>query len=806
MSVPRFSVNNPIAANLLMILLLGGGTYFALTQPRELFPQIEPIAVSINVPYPGSTPSELERGMVIKIEEAIYDLRNVERVTSNIMEGAANILVEFDSGTDVNQAVNDIKAEIDRLQNLPEEAEQIEISKLEIMLPVISIVVFGDTTERNLKAIAEQLRDELLETGEVTEASVSGVREAEISINVDPAKLERFNLTFQEVARQIGSHNIDIPAGDLKAAAGNIRVRTLGEERDVHTLEEIIIRAEPGGQVVRVKDVATVVDGFKETILRGRHNGKPAANVTVSKTSDQDAIRIARAVKEFVASRQSQFGGDVMLDVRDDTTQFIEQRLALLSRNAIFGWILVCLSLTLFLNFRVAFWAAIGVPVALLGSFVVMKFIGYTTNMITIFGLIVILGMVVDDAIVLGENMYRRFQEGLSPREAAIQGAEEVSLPVLATIMTTIAAFLPLAFIDDEVGEMFRPIAGVVIIALLVSLLEAFIILPSHIFGSLNKMKPASVEASKPVQHGDSADSAGATVLAKFAADSPKGWVRRFTEKKEYLLDVRLRDAYVKVLSTVVNWRYVSVTVALTLLMVVVAMIRNDRPPMVMMQEMDSDILTASIEMAAGTPVERTIEALEIVEQACLSVPEIRSVFSLVGQQIMIMPMASMGGRNADPATVGQILIELQPAEQRTRDSEQVLADIRANIRVIPNLASLKLEALDMGPPGADFEIQVRGDDLAVLARAVQYVKDKLSEFEGIEDIRDDLKAGKLEAQVRLSPVGRIAGVTVRDMAMQLRSAFFGAEAQTLQRGREEVEVRVRLQKDARDGLGDLDR
>lgn len=774
-----------------MCLLLLGGLYFARTLPREVFPQIKVAMVNVRVIYPGSTPEEIEKGAVIKIEEAVHDLEDIKKITSTVAEGSAVIRVEFESGTDIDQAVDDVKAEIDQLQNIPEEVEEIRVSKIEVIQPVISVAVFGDTTPRNLKAIAEDLRDELTELDEISRAVVSGVRIPEISVNVNPAKLEKYGMTFQQVANQIGSDNIDIPGGDLKSAGGDIRLRTLGEREDALRLEEIIIRATPDGSVVRVRDVATIVDGFQETIREGRQNGKPAATITIFKTREQDAIRMADAVEKFVEAKRAELGGGAIdIITRDNTADFIKGRLSLLQRNAFWGGSLVLLCLTLFLSFRVAFWAAAGIPISIMGTFIVMDMVGYSTNMITLFAFIVILGMVVDDAIILGENVYRHFQNGLSAVDAAIKGSEEVAIPILATILTTIAAFAPLTMITGTVGEIFRPLAGVVMIALSISLIEAFFILPSHLAGALGRAE--RFRDSRKAKNDTGPSNQPASIFA------------RFWERKEHVLEVELPNAFGRLLSFVVDWRYVSISIALSALALTLILVSNDRPRQVLMQSTDSDLLTVDVIMASGSTVDRTRDAIRVLEKACAELPEIIQVFSLVGDQIQIS-MAGIGSPDADPATLGQVLFQITPAEERDRHSEEILADLRKQVATIPGISMMRFGAMDMGPTGAEFEVEVRGENLEDISPAVQKVKDVFADFEGVVDIRDNLSAGKLEARIALDPVGRMSGMTVRDLAMQLRAAVFGAEAQTLQRGREEVEVRVRLVKEARDSIGDLE-
>jgi len=791
MSIPRFAVNNPIAANFLMIFMLLGGAYFAMTLPREMFPPMKPNAVSITVLYPGSTPADVEKGILIKIEEAIHDLNDLKRITANISEGMASLNVEFENGTDIDQATNDVKAAVDRVRNVPLEVQEIEVRKVEMMFPVISVAVYGDTTERNLREIAQTLRDELLELGKVTKATISGVRDPEIAVEVDPGMLEKYQLTFQEVAMEIGNDNLDLPAGQLKASDGDIRLRTIGERAETYALEDIIVRSDPDGQTVRLRDIATITDGFKEQVKRGRFDGSPAAEITIFKTGKQDAIEISQAVTEFVDSKQAEFSGKVKVAVRGNSSEFIKANLTLLLRSALWGLVLVVLSLTLFLNFSVAIWTAVGIPVAMLGAFIVMRFIGFTINLMTFFGLIVILGMVVDDAIVLGENVFRRFQEGLPAKEAAIKGAEEIAVPVLATILTTIAAFSPLLFASDQMSAMTKAMAGVIIVALLASLVEAFVILPSHLAGALTRIEKKRKRQAK---------------LKLTQEASPPSFLSKVWTFKDHLIDVHIRKFYLRLLDLCLEWRYVSISVSLVALFVVIAMIQNGRPQLVMMAEMDDIMIQANLEMVPGTPVEETIVALERIENAARKVPGILTIYSVVGEQVTMGPSFGGSGGQADPATVGQVLLELQPVEERGRHSDLIMADLRNEVKTIPGASVLKFQGVSGGGFNqSDFEIRVRSEDLESIGRAVAYVKLKLSEYQGVEDIHDNMVAGKLEAQIGLNALGRISGLSVNALASNMRSAVFGAEAQTLQRGRDEVEVRVRLTKEARDSLGDLE-
>ncbi|MGE3181776.1 MAG: efflux RND transporter permease subunit, partial [Phycisphaerae bacterium] len=644
---------------------------------------------------------------------------------------------------------------------------------------------------------------------------VGGIRKAELTVEVQPEKLVEYDTTLAEIARRIRETNLDLPAGTLKTVGENIAIRTLGESDKANQIAETIIRTSPSGRVVRVRDVGQVIDGFEDVDLTARYNGRPCVDVTVYKTGDQDAIEIANKVKAYVAGKMHQelprtfamrfqnalgnttpeqeiyaaaaadaFPPGMQLEIHSNLARFIEGRLELLTRNAVFGLILVFVSLLLFLNWRVAFWVMIGLLISVCGALMLMQMLGASLNLISMFGLIVVLGLLVDDAIVVGENIYARVEHGEDPHLAAVRGAEEVAWPVTIAVMTTVGAFFPLLFIEGQIGDFFGVLPIVVMCALAVSLLESLSILPSHLADWLHPMKPREVAAA--------ADSFGRRLLTKF-----------------------FLEPYEKILHVTVRYRYVSAAILLALLMITMGLfmgldntgkpIPGGRVKFVFIQNMDSETLLANLEMPIGTPVAATSAAMKKLENVILDrerFPEISNMFSLIGAQVQ----ADEGGATASANShLAQAIIELTPSDQRDKTSDQLINEFRAAVGVPQGVNSLRFNAIHGGPAGAEIEIEVTGRNEAHLKEVSDELKAELAKYEGVFDIDDDNDIGRREMRITLRDAARPLGLSTQSLATEVRGAFFGIDARTLQRDDEDVDIRVRFPESRRRNIYELE-
>ncbi len=797
MKIIRSSVDNPVAVNILMFAIIFFGLYKGLTITREFFPQVELDLIVVETPYPGATPEDVEKGINTKIENAIEGVQGIERVTANSFENRGIIVVKIDGG-DPRIIADDIQTEIDRITDFPEEAEETKVTIVEQQVPVISVVMYGNTTERRLKRLAEEVEDDLLASPLISKAIISGTRQEEIAIELDPEKLDAYGLTFQSVGVAVASNNIDLASGEIKSDQGRIVVRTLGERDAALQMEDILIRSDSLGSAVRLGQVANVRDTFEERELRGSFQGKRAAQVTVFKRSDEDAIKIARWVKEYIKEKKEEYAGEsIQLDYRVDLARFIQERLELLSRNALQGLVLVFIALTLFLNFQLACWVAVGLVVSFLGTFVLMDVWGATINLISLFGLILVIGLIVDDAIVVAENIYFKLEEGREGHVAAVEGAEEVVRPVIATVLTTIVAFAPLAFVDGLMGDFMSVLPIVVIASLALSLLESFTMLPSHLaeYGKVPKRWRVGAEKSEE----DEPALPNQSQIIRVSREM----IQKFNVNKDKVLGEGLVNKYVKLLHLAVTWRYVTIAAAVFVSLFTVALVIAGFLPFVLFQDVDSETLVAELEMANGVEAIETERALKRIGSVVQGWPEVKSVYTVVGFKEEAEVQAF-----ADPATIGEVVIELVSAEIRQKEgmrtSDQITNQLRESVGVIPGALNLKYRSRDAGPGGPEIELFLRGSDPIELAAAVRYVKETMTEYVGVKDLEDDQDLGKLEVRVEMKESARSLGLDVEQIARQLRGAFFGFEAQTLQRGQEEVEVWVRLAEDSREKLSDL--
>jgi multidrug efflux pump subunit AcrB len=782
LNIARLSVRNPVAVNLLMIFVIVSGAYYWVDLVREFFPNSEAEQVFVTIPYPGATPEEVEKSVTRRVERELDSVEDVEEIESKVLEGLTIIQLSLESGADRQRVLNDVRTEMDKVKpDLPDGAEDPEISEVRPTVPVVGVVVHGDVGESSLRDVARDIRDELLDLPDITRIVMSGVRDREIWAEVQPERLDEYGLTFEEVGRAIAGGNLDLPGGQLKAAEGNVRVRTMGEEDRAKEIESLIVRSRADGTAVRLRDVARVRETFEDRVELGRYDGRPAVLITVFKTPEQDAIDIAGRVKQFVADRPQRLSGAVDLSITSDLSRFIEQRLDLMKRNARVGLILVLVALALFLDLRVAFWVAVGLPIAFLGTFTAMHFLGATINLISLFGLIVVLGLIVDDAIVIGENFYAKLEAGMSPAKAAIAGTSEVGIPVLAAVLTTIAAFLPLMWLEGRVGTFLGVLPLVVISALGVSLIEAFIILPSHL-GHIRQRD----------------------LLRPFPR--LKALFLRLRDIRHDLLDVRLPRVYERGLRVVLRWRYASMAAAAAISAAALGLLVGGIIPFVLLQETDAETIAIDLEMAAGTSEDRTLETITLIEGRALALPEVKSAFSVIGAGF-----SDRGRLNpADPATVGQLVLELVTAEDREekgqRTSKEIVTILRRGTGDIPGVSRLSIRSRGGGPQGRDIEVRVRSDDLPTLTLAVEHIRGLLAKFNGVDEIEDDLTEGKLEVRLRLLDTARSLGLTTRALALQIRHALYGFEAQDLQGEDEEITVRAVLPLSARREIGDLGR
>ncbi len=772
---------NAVAANLLMITILALGAWSMTSRlPLEVFPAFERDVVNITVAYRGASPEEVEEAAVIRIEEAIADLNGIESISSSAFEGQGLVQVEVQKGRNPRDVLDDIKNKVDAINAFPDEVERPIISVQEFRREVISVVVAADLPEESLGQLGERVRDDLVNLPQVTQVELMGVRPFEISIELSDTVLERFGLTFQQVTEAIRRHSVDMPAGSLKTRDGEITLRTKGQAYRGADFARIPLFTRADGTRLTLGEAAVIHDGFEEESLFSRFNGKPAVLIEVYRTGDQNAMDIGAAVRGYVERSRDRFPPGVLIDYWRDRSRIVRLRLETLLTSAWQGGFLVFLCLTLFLRLSVALWVCVGIPISFMGALLVMPELGVTINIVTLFAFIVVLGIVVDDAIITGENIYRRLKKGESGLGAAIVGAQEVAVPVTFGLLTTVAAFLPLMFMEGHRGPIFAQIPMVVIPVLLFSWVESKLILPAH----LAHLRVRG-EATGPW-----------TRLQGAFADGLERWVA---------------GIYQPFLEKTLERRYLTLVVFAGFSFVVMTFVASGRYGFTFFPRVQSETARATLAMQTGSAVEHTIRHARRMEAVALELQE-KYRHPESGQSVIRHILTSVGwragrssSRGGDPE-LAQISLELVAPEERlvAITTSELVSEWRRGIGVIPGARELNFRA-EIGRGGDPIDVQLMGQDFERLSDISGQIRQRLSQYEGVFDIQDSFENGKPEIALVLRPEAALLGVSASDLGRQVRQAFFGAEAQRLQRGRDDVRVMIRLPRDDRKNLAALE-
>ncbi|MGQ4808521.1 Multidrug resistance protein MexB [Candidatus Entotheonellaceae bacterium PAL068K] len=748
----RLFVRNSVFVNLLMLVILLAGGLIYLTITREIFPEFSLDSISINTSYPGASPQEIEKLITMKMEEEIADLDGVDSLYSESQEGLSLITVELAKDAEITRVLNDLSSAIDRIEDLPEDAEDSIIREVKNAFPVITVALFGELAELSMKEIAEEVRDAIRDIPGVATVYLSGTRDREIWVEVDPSRLEQYRLSLQDIQKALEARNLNLPAGTIKSERGEFLVRTVGEILEARELERVILRSDPQGNVLTLSQVARVRDHFEEPVTFGRFNGKPAINLAVSKEKTGDAILISRAIRQFVADYEPRLPPGAHLDVFNDLSVYVKNRLNTLKRNGLTGFALVLLFLCMVFRFRVAAMTALGIPIAFAGALILMQGSGITLNMLSMFSLILVLGIIVDDAIVVSENVYRHMEAGLSPEEAAVLGTKQVMAPVVATILTTIAAFLPMLLIGGTMGKFMSVLPKVVSFALVASLVEALVILPSH----LTDWAPRNLQE----------------------ASSPRS--ERWHQQ--------VRSVYTRFVAFCLRWTSVSLVASLGITAVIVTFAVT-RLPFILFHEFESTQFFINLETPTTSKLADTQKVVVRAEQIVMETlppTELRSLAANVGLIFLDVNRIVLGSNG------GQLSVELTEAHQRTRSSKEIIKALRERTRNIPGATKIQYLEPQAGPGGPAIEIRVIGDDFGVLQQIVDQVKGFLASFPATKDIRDDFLPGKKELRIVARPEARSLGMDVASIARQVRSSFYGAESSKILRSNEDIPIMVK--------------
>ena len=775
---------NTVFANIILSMIFLAGGMAAFMMIRESFPQFSLDYITIEVPYPGADPEEIEEGISRKVEEAIEGMEGIKRYTTYSSENIGTTLIEVQENYDTNEVLDRIRSKVGSISTFPVDAEEPIITEMLVKNLVCTLGLSGNMPEKRLKEWAEDIKDEIQFLPEVSQVEVFGVRQYEIGIEVSEEKLREYGLTFSDVAEAVRNSNLNMAGGTIRTKGEEIRVRTVGRKYTGEELSKIVVLASPKGDVITLDKIAYINDGFEEDPIKLTLNDKPAVALTIFKTPEEDDLAIADAIDKFIEKKNGELPEGLRIEKLLDITDLLKDRINLLTKNGVIGLCLVFLILWLFLDIRLSFWVGMGMPISIAGAMAILWSMGETTNMISLFGLIMVLGIIVDDAIVVGEAIFVHRKIGKPPLRAAVDGVCEVGMPVIAAVTTTIVAFLPLAYIGGIMGKFIKILPIVVIACLAISLVECLIILPAH----LSHLPDPNI---KPKTRNP----------FKRRIDA----LHRLTSRG---MEWFVEHMYAPFLGKVLYWRYISLCVAISVMLITIGLFKGGILKYEVFADIDGFVMTANVEFPNGTPPEVTYDAIRKIEEALdrLSArtktisgdPLVLNRYSSVGQTLRDIPDY---GPN-----VGSVQAILLDSELRGVHSDTLMAEWEKEIGKLPGIKSLTFEGLAAGPPGADIEVWLQGNNLDNIIAAGDELMEKLGDYDGVYQIQSDFSPGKNEIRLELKPEARTLGLTVSDLARQVNAGYYGDEALRLQRGRDDIRIKVRYTSNERSQLSDFEK
>lgn len=821
-NVIRWAVRNSPAMNTVLIATLILGAFSLFSMRREVFPEFELEILLVTVPYPGASPEEVEEGICQKIEESVSTISGIRKQTSVAREGAGFLVLELEpSVRDAQRILNEVRSEIDQIPSFPELAEDPEVQQITFRAPAIHLGITGpagydEESQKQLRLVAEQVRNELMqlppappdnpisgflamftpkrESGGVTSAVIVGARPLQIDVEVSEDSLRRHGLSLQQVAQIIRRENLEFPGGTIRSSGQELVIRSSSKSDEAQEIERIKVVSLPNGDLLTVGDLGAVRDSFEDRIAFDEINGKPGITIRVERTSEEDLLNVVATVKGYVATKQLPPGyammtwGDQSIDVKD--------RLDMLITNGIQGLILVFVVLSLFLEIKLAFWVALGIPVSVLGASAVLLYFDQTLNMLTMFAFLLALGIVVDDAIVISENIHVHMQMGKPPIRAAVDGTYEVFPSVASSIATTIVAFLPLFFVSGVMGKFISVMPLAVIAMLLISLAEAIFTLPVHL-GHENNL------------------------FMRFLSWllSPLWFLHRFWTWLSVQFSSGMEFVSTKVYGPIVIWcldnKPAVISGQITAVILTIGLFVSDLVPFEFFPKMDARQIEAAVSFPDGTPAQfadevtrkmtAAIEKIQAEEVAAGRPP----IFTVVRRSLgSVQNQQAVGpGGTTEGSHVGSVQVALVPLEEREISSDEILFKWREIVGEVVGADSVKFISENMGPGGnpIEFKLLAKRTDLPALQAAVEKAKEKLRSYNGVFDIDDDDRPGKWELQINdLTEEGRASGISLDEIIRSARAAFYGEEVMRMQRGRNEVKLMVRYPIDERRSIEDL--
>ena len=779
---------NHVAANLLMWFILVAGSISVFTIKKQTTPDFELNSIQVRVPYLGAAPQEVEEGVVIKVEEAIQDVNGITEINSYAGEGFGSVTAEVSTGTDINEVLSEIKTRVDAISTFPGLAEKPVIYKQEVPIHVVFIAIYGNLDDFSRKSIAQKVRDDLMALPEINQVQFLGDRAYEISIEVSEHILRQYGLTMSEISQAVRNSSVDLPGGTINTRGGDIFLRTEGQVYTGDEYGQLVLRTYPDGTRLTLGDIATIKDGFVETSGFGRFDGERTATLRVLASGQQNELKTAAAVRKYIEEEADSLPTGVKMETWIDRSHYLDGRLNMMAKNMGQGALLVFLVLSLFLRMKVAAWVIVGIPITFLGAMWLMP-IGpwpVTINMISLFGFIIVLGIVVDDAIIIGESVYTKIRADGQTTENVVLGAKKVAVPATFGVLTTIAAFAPMLFVGGIAGPFFEALSMVVILCLLFSLVESKLILPAHLVHA--KIIPIDEDDLFRPQREIS-----------FFAAIPRFFqkIQRYTQHGLHRL---INNWYRPLLERAVDNRGVTVALFTAVLILTFGLLESGFVRFVLFPEVPGDFIQMQLQMQNGTSPETRNAALDKVEAALISLNE-----EYIEENPDIDPMISHIGIFTNGDTGAFAFAEMPMVDDRPINGDEVSLLWRERVGEIPGVKELTFSGGNNLGGGAPLSFRLSGENYVALENAAKGLEAQLGEYDGVFDIRNSSVAGGQEIRLSIKPEAEALGLTISSLGRQVRQAFYGEEAQRIQRGKDEVKVMVRYPREDRRSVADLE-
>ncbi len=769
----RFFAAHPTAANLLMIAVLVIGIFALPTLQRETFPRIEPRRVQVTVVYPGARPEDVELAICQRIEDAIDSVDNVYEVKCESKEGLATAVIEMTEGSNLDRFSSDVKTEVESINDFPDNVETPIIKQLGRTDFVASVAITGPENKVSLKAYAEEVKDRMLQWGGIPKVEIAGFSDHQIRIVLKDATLRQFGLSISDIANTISRQSLDLPSGNLKTKDGEILLRFANERKKINEFLDLTVISSETGAQVRLGEIAKITDQFELEEESYIFNGKQAALLSITKTETQDTLNVIDKINEFLVHERKASPPGISLTVTNDASSVVRDRLTLLITNMSQGLFLVFLSMWLFFGFRYSFWITMGLPISFMGAFALMVFFGYTINMITMVALLIVVGLLMDDAIVISENIAAQSEKGKKPLQAAIDGTQKVLPGVLSSFATTVCVFGSLAFLKGDIGAILKVVPVVMICVLIISLIEAFLILPNHLSHSLHNNKKSSIQ---------------------IWAENGLDWIRE--------------NIVGKLVDTAVRWRYFTTGLTIGLFLLSASAMIGGVLKFAAFPDIDGDTLEARILLPQGTPLSRTEAIVQDIKAAIRKVGNELQEKESSGQKL-IKNISVQYNKNSDAnengTHVATVSIDLLSTEKRKATNDEIIQKWRKTTGNIPDVIFIKFTESSLGPAGLAIDLRLQGNNLSDLKKASLELQNWLRRYEGTFNITDDLRAGKPEVRIRLKTGAETLGIDSQTVGDQIRKSFYGTTVDEIQVGSESYEIDVRINPKDKDNLSDLE-